>query len=259
MARKKKKDEAGFEQAPAGGRRRLTPVDVQEKVFRLAFRGYSEQEVDEFLDQVTEDLAVLHEENKRLREKVEQGGAGSSVLPDAQRRADEIVRQAREQAARLLADAERRGGAGSGEGAAAAPASFLVRERDFLHQMASLIQGHAEALKQEARRAKEAEAAAPPPPTAAAAAAGIAAAPAPVPPPMQEPPPAAAPAEPPAASSVDEPTQSHSPLLDEWEGGVSGGPEDQPYEGSDLFGDPAPPAEGEDDQASLRELFWGEE
>ena len=188
MARKKKKDEAGFEQAPAGGRRRLTPVDVQEKVFRLAFRGYSEQEVDEFLDQVTEDLAVLHEENKRLREKVEQGGAGSSVLPDAQRRADEIVRQAREQAARLLADA-----------------------------------------------------------------------PAPVPPPMQEPPLAAAPAEPPAASSVDEPTQSHSPLLDEWEGGVSGGPEDQPYEGSDLFGDPAPPAEGEDDQASLRELFWGEE
>jgi DivIVA domain-containing protein len=41
-------------------RRRLTPVDVQQQVFRRAmFRGYNEQDVDDFLDEVTEEIALL--------------------------------------------------------------------------------------------------------------------------------------------------------------------------------------------------------
>ena len=61
--RKKKRQE----EAQAGGDHRLTPVDVQQVEFRLAFRGYSERDVDAFLDRVTEDLSAYLEENERLR------------------------------------------------------------------------------------------------------------------------------------------------------------------------------------------------
>lgn len=69
--RKKKRDaqEAGFT-APAT-RPRLTPIDVQQKEFRLAFRGYNERDVDEFLDLVTEELAAYTEENRRLQDRAD--------------------------------------------------------------------------------------------------------------------------------------------------------------------------------------------
>jgi DivIVA domain-containing protein len=247
MAKKKRKKEeaqaAGFGQAQ--GRSRLTPVDVQEKVFRLSApltRGYNEQDVDEFLDRITEELAHLHEENKRLREKVDEGGGGrpeSVAQADAQ--AAEIVRQAREHAARLMADA------GQATGAPAPPAGFLIRERDFLQQMAALIQSHAEALKADARRGKTQEAsgsapAAPPEPDPA--------------PEAETPPQAAATA---GAAGVapgweGEATQAHDPLLDEWEEGVA--PQGEPYQSSDLFGGSSPE---EPESEDLRELFWGED
>jgi DivIVA domain-containing protein len=154
MARKKQEkrgQQQGFE--PEGPRQRLTPVEIQQKVFRLAFRGYNERDVDEFLDHVTEDLAALHEENKRLREQLQEGGGGGSDA--AQRRAEAIVREAREHAARLVEEAERRGATGAAPGPV--PASFLVRERDFLQRLASLVQGHARALKDDARRGRPAK------------------------------------------------------------------------------------------------------
>jgi DivIVA domain-containing protein len=157
VARKRRKDKetGGFEgeaEATSGERARLTPVDVQQKVFRLAFRGYNERDVDEFLDRVTEDLAALHEENKRLREQVTEGGTGVDAS-GADRQAEAIVRQAREHAARLVEEAERRA-ASAGGGTSGLPGTFLLQERQFLQQMATLIQGHAQRLKEEARRAR---------------------------------------------------------------------------------------------------------
>jgi DivIVA domain-containing protein len=169
--RKRKQDEAeagaGFEaQVDPGSadRPRLTPVEIQQKVFRLAFRGYNERDVDEFLDRVTEELAALHEENKRLREQVAEGGVIPGDAAAADRQAESIVRQAREHAARLVEDAERRASAvGEGPAGTGLPASFLLQERQFLQQMASLIQGHAGRLKEEARRARAEAGEAPPP------------------------------------------------------------------------------------------------
>ena len=75
------------------------PADVQQKVFRLAFRGYNERDVDEFLDEVTESLAEMHEENKRLREQLQDAGGSAGATAAAQRQAEAIIQQAREQAA----------------------------------------------------------------------------------------------------------------------------------------------------------------
>ena len=165
MARKKK-DEA--EQAGFGGESqsqpaRLTPVDIQQKVFRLAFRGYNERDVDEFLDRVTEALAALHEENKRLREQG--GGAGGEDVAAARSQAEAIVREAREHAAKLMDDA----GAPAGAGGGGLTASFLLKERDFLQRMAQSVQEHARWLKEEAQRQQSAAAAAPAPAAAAPA------------------------------------------------------------------------------------------
>ncbi len=46
----------------------LTPLDIHNKEFRKAFRGYEEQEVDEFLDLVVQEYERLYKENIDLKE-----------------------------------------------------------------------------------------------------------------------------------------------------------------------------------------------
>lgn len=48
----------------------LTPLDIQKKEFRRAFRGYSEEEVDAFLDRIIQDYEGLFRENQELKEKL---------------------------------------------------------------------------------------------------------------------------------------------------------------------------------------------
>jgi cell division initiation protein len=243
----RKKREKKTEEAPGFGERedraRLTPVDVQQHVFRLAFRGYNERDVDEFLDQVTETLAALHEENKRLLEQVEEGGTGAGPsTAAAQRQAEAIVRQAREHAAKLTASA----GGGGGE----LPSTFLLEERQFLQKIASLVQGHAGWLKEEARRARQSG---PPPPE-------------PVEERVAAPEPVEVAAEGATASGssgVDEPTAAWSPepsdlsdekdpLVSAWESAWA--PDERPRPATTKTN-----RKGEEGEPSLRELFWGEE
>ena len=56
----------------------IRPIDIQEKVFTKAVRGYKEEEVNEFLDEITVDLDSLlnelretREENSRLVDELE--------------------------------------------------------------------------------------------------------------------------------------------------------------------------------------------
>jgi DivIVA domain-containing protein len=300
--RKEREAEAGFAEAtvtaPEDERQRLTPVDIQEKVFRLAFRGYSERDVDEFLDRITEDLAALHEENKRLREQLAEGGGTPGGLEEAQRGAEAIVRQAREHAARLVEEAEARAATGGAMLASAGlPTSFLLQERRFLQQMAGLIQDHARRLKEEAREARSASTE---PPQEEEEPAEPAAAPAPPPAPPQEPSaPASGTGEVPSATTsgsnepptpepgrgqpvvlpeapeeatapwsqvdpVPEPgegeDQDRDPLLSAWESAFTaeGGAEPR---GEDAALYPSEVRNRKDDEGepSLRELFWGDE
>ena len=48
----------------------ITPMDIENKEFKKGFRGYNEEEVDEFLDIVKEDFENLYRENLDLKEKL---------------------------------------------------------------------------------------------------------------------------------------------------------------------------------------------
>ncbi|MEG0050844.1 MAG: DivIVA domain-containing protein [Terrisporobacter sp.] len=48
----------------------ITPMDIENKEFKKGFRGYNEDEVDEFLDTVKEDFENLYKENIDLKEKL---------------------------------------------------------------------------------------------------------------------------------------------------------------------------------------------
>jgi DivIVA domain-containing protein len=160
--RKKKRDtqEAGFT-TPAT-RPRLTPIDVQQKEFRLAFRGYNERDVDEFLDLVTEELASYTEENRRLQDRADSNVelAGADVTW-ASREAEGILERARADAASTVAEAEDRAAAilaAAGAGPAdprGVIAPYLNREREFLQSLGQLVQQHADSVRRMVRSAKE--------------------------------------------------------------------------------------------------------
>jgi cell division initiation protein len=159
--------------------KRITPVDIQQKEFRLAVRGYNERDVDQFLDEVTEEVAHLYADNKRLREEIEFSRT-TRLETTGTAEAEAIVRQAREEAARIIAEATARAstigastvgasssasddpgppdgprGFGSGTPPTEIMGLFLARERAFLQNMANLIQAHAEGVKQDVRRVRE--------------------------------------------------------------------------------------------------------
>ena len=145
MRRKK-----GTEEAPPAGDVRITPEEVQQVEFRLAFRGYNERDVDAFLDRITEGLSSYLAEIERLRAGGGQNlpvpsgsGEADEIVARARAEADEIVRRANEQAGAIRAAAA----AGSGD-ARSAVAPFLNREREFLQSLGGLVQSHAEEIKQ---------------------------------------------------------------------------------------------------------------
>lgn len=49
----------------------LTPLDIHNKEFKRSFRGYHEDDVDEFLDQVVKDYEQLYRENVDLKEAID--------------------------------------------------------------------------------------------------------------------------------------------------------------------------------------------
>jgi DivIVA domain-containing protein len=137
------------EQPSTSGTSRITPVDIQQAEFRLAFRGYNERDVDAFLDRVTEDLSAYLEEIQRLQTTPGAAVAGAhddeaaDIVARARAEAAAIVRAAEDEAAAIRASA---GGATGGD-ARSAVAPFLNKEREFLQGLGTLVQTHAEEIK----------------------------------------------------------------------------------------------------------------
>lgn len=97
----------------------LTPLDIQNKELRRSFRGYKEEEVDEFLDQLAQDYEWLYLENQRLKEKLEDTEAGVARYRDmeqtikdtlvmAQKNAEELRENAKRESELLLSEARQK-------------------------------------------------------------------------------------------------------------------------------------------------------
>jgi cell division initiation protein len=54
---------------------KLTPLDIHHKEFRHSLRGYAEDEVDQFLDEVADEFERLFKENIDLSERLEAAAA----------------------------------------------------------------------------------------------------------------------------------------------------------------------------------------
>ncbi|MGH4140966.1 DivIVA domain-containing protein [Clostridium sp.] len=48
---------------------RMTAMDINNKEFKKGLRGYNADEVDEFLDKISEEYEIMYKENSTLREK----------------------------------------------------------------------------------------------------------------------------------------------------------------------------------------------
>jgi DivIVA domain-containing protein len=128
----------------------LTPADVHNVAFKkppIGKRGYDEEEVDAFLDEVERELARLIEENNELRAQVERGGRGgapagpgadprlAAELNDVKAQLDRVQRDkvAAEQAARAMqAELEQvrvQGGPTGGDGEQQALRVLMMAQR----------------------------------------------------------------------------------------------------------------------------------
>jgi len=96
---------------------KLTPLDIHHKEFRRSLRGYNEEEVDKFLDEVADEFERLFKENIDLSEKLEaandkvRGYAEiertlHNTMVAAQRSAEDIVSKAQTESDMVLRDAE---------------------------------------------------------------------------------------------------------------------------------------------------------
>jgi cell division initiation protein len=96
----------------------LTPLDIHNKEFTRSFRGYNEDDVNEFLDQVIKDYEALIRENKELEEKnatlherlghftnIEESLSKSIIV--AQSTAEEVKSNAKKEAQLIVKEAEK--------------------------------------------------------------------------------------------------------------------------------------------------------
>lgn len=94
----------------------LTPVDINKKEFRRAMRGYNENEVDSFLDQVARDYETLLRDKIEVEEKLQQREDQllqyrnleetlNNTLVMAQKTAEEVKQNATREAQLLLREA----------------------------------------------------------------------------------------------------------------------------------------------------------
>jgi len=96
---------------------RITPMDIEQQEFSRSFRGYNEEEVDDFLDKIVKDYEELINENARLNEEIEKMQEKlkefsqieetlRSALLNAQKSAEEIRERVEDEAKIIIEKAE---------------------------------------------------------------------------------------------------------------------------------------------------------
>ncbi len=96
----------------------LSPLDIHNKEFTRGFRGYNEDEVNEFLDQIIKDYEITIRDKKGLEQEVEdlnekishfmniEETLNKSILV-AQETAEEVKANARKEAKLIIKEAEK--------------------------------------------------------------------------------------------------------------------------------------------------------
>lgn len=98
----------------------MTPIDIRNKTFGKAMRGYPPQEVDKFLESVSEEFEGAYRENFELKETIERLEAELShyktlentlqqTMVLAQQIAGEVKEAARREAELIIREAEEEG------------------------------------------------------------------------------------------------------------------------------------------------------
>ncbi|TAA68712.1 DivIVA domain-containing protein [Planococcus salinarum] len=96
----------------------LSPLDIHNKEFSKAFRGYQEDEVNEFLDQIIKDYEILMKDKKDLEERLKQTdervghfttieGTLQKSIVVAQEAAEEVRRNSQKEAKLIVREAEK--------------------------------------------------------------------------------------------------------------------------------------------------------
>jgi cell division initiation protein len=96
---------------------KLTPLDIRHKEFKRGMRGYADEEVDEFLDEVADEYERLFKENIDLSERLESledkvkqyrriEETLQKTLVSAQQSAEELKTNATKESQLILRDAE---------------------------------------------------------------------------------------------------------------------------------------------------------
>lgn len=96
----------------------LTPLDIHNKEFRRSFRGYDEDEVNEFLDQVIKDYEALIRENKEQQNQIQTlqdrldhfsniEETLSKTIIVAQEAADEVKSNSKKEAQLIIRESEK--------------------------------------------------------------------------------------------------------------------------------------------------------
>ncbi|MGI6705352.1 MAG: DivIVA domain-containing protein [Clostridia bacterium] len=98
----------------------LTPMDIHNKEFSRSFRGYDEDEVDSFLDEVVEEFERLYKENLEIRDRISMlheqithyktmENTLKETLITAQKTADEVIENAQKKGELIIKEAEDQG------------------------------------------------------------------------------------------------------------------------------------------------------
>lgn len=142
----------------------LTPLDIHNKEFKRSFRGYSEEEVDEFLDRVIKDYEKLYRDNIELRETIERVNSKlehyqhmentlHNTLVIAQETAEEVKLNAKKETELMIKEAEIRSQKLAEEAmakvrkATAEYEELLKQNQVYRTRMQTLIQAQLEMLK----------------------------------------------------------------------------------------------------------------
>ncbi|MBD3182908.1 DivIVA domain-containing protein [Candidatus Poribacteria bacterium] len=92
---------------------RITPLDIYQKEFKRAMRGFDPDEVEEFLEAIADDYEQVIKENERLKQLVEKMESSKTSEKsrasdkDLQKERAEIIRNAKVEAENIISEARK--------------------------------------------------------------------------------------------------------------------------------------------------------